>query len=153
MRKFFFAFFLLVSSFLFAQENIDSQVFNMSIDLKVQDGTSSKVVSDHKAQHHAVTGRPVILNINGGNFKASVRFTLYRMSRPEDLMLLTQSSIYFMKDGQRRMLSTAKSIPVKLGEKVLFFPLGVLNNGEKSDYNCVLEMEITKHQQQPASQE
>ena len=51
------------------------------------------------------------------------------------------------------MMSTVKSIPITAGEKVLFFPLGVLNDGEKSGYNCMLEMEVSKYQQQPVSQE
>ncbi|MBO7094352.1 MAG: hypothetical protein J6W33_05570, partial [Spirochaetia bacterium] len=114
--------------------------------------TTARVVSDHKAQHKAGSGRPVVLNINGGNFKAAVRFTVYNMNG-DNLMLLTQSTIYFMNEGRRQMISTAKSIPIKAGEKILFFPMGVLNDGEKSGYNCMLEMVVSKYQQQPVSQE
>ena len=160
MRRLFFAFCLMLSPLLgYAQEtqtlpevSDDSQLFNLSIDLKVQDGTSEKLVSDHKVQHLTVSGKPVTLNIKGGNFKAAVRLTLYRM-QDDNLLLLTQSSIFFINEGRRQMLSTAQSIPVKAGEKVLFFPLGVLNDGNKSGYNCMLEMNISKYQQQPVSQE
>ena len=165
MRKLFFIFCFFVSPILIsaqdspapAGENInvessDSQMFNMAIDLKIQDGTTAPVVSDHKAQHKVVSGRPVTLNINGGNFKAAVRFTLYNRNA-DNLLLLAQSTIAFIKDGHRQMLSTVKSIPIKAGEKVLFFPMGVLNDGEKSGYNCMLEMEVSKYQQQPVSQE
>ena len=133
-------------------ESSDSQMFNMAIDLKIQDGTTAEVVSDHKAHHKVLSGRPVVLNINGGNFKAAVRFTLYNRNA-DNLLLLAQSTIAFIKDGHRQMLSTVKSIPMKAGEKVLFFPMGVLNDGEKSGYNCMLEMEGSKYQQQPVSQE
>ena len=165
MRKLFFIFCFFVSPILIsaqdspapAGENInvessDSQMFNMAIDLKIQDGTTAQVVSDHKAQHKVVSGRPVTLNINGGIFKAAVRFTLYNRNA-DNLLLLAQSTIAFIKDGHRQMLSTVKSIPIKAGEKVLFFPMGVLNDGEKSGYNCMLEMEVSKYQQQPVSQE
>ena len=165
MRKLFFVFCFFISPLMiFAQEgavptseainvdSTDSQVFNMDIDLKVQDGTSAQVVSDHKAHHQTVSGRPVSLNINGGNFKAAVRFTVYNINA-DNLLLLTQSTIFFIKDGQRRMLSTVKSIPIKAGEKVLFFPMGVLKDGDKSNFNCVLEMEVSKYQPQPVSLE
>ena len=163
MRKLFFAFCFFVSPLLvFAQESpasetlnvesSDSQVFNMSIDLKIRDGITAQVVSDHKAHHQTVTGRPVVLNINGGNFKAAIRFTLYQMN-DDNLTLLTQSTIAFISDGRRQMRSIAKSIPIKAGEKILFFPMGVLNDGEKSGYNCMLEMLVSKYQQQPVSQE
>lgn len=165
MRKLFLLFSFFVSPLLiFAQEapalageNInvessDSQMFNMDIDLKIQDGTTAEVVSDHKAHHKVLSGRPVVLNINGGNFKAAVRFTLYNKNS-DNMVLLAQSTIAFIKDGHRQMMSTVKSIPITAGEKVLFFPLGVLNDGEKSGYNCMLEMEVSKYQQQPVSQE
>ena len=108
MRKLFFVFLFLASPLMiFSQENpapsaetinvesADSQVYNMAIDLKIQDGTTAQVVSDHKAQHQTVTGRPVVLNINGGNFKAAVRFTLYQRAA-DNLVLLTQSTIAFL---------------------------------------------------------
>lgn len=166
MRKLFFVFLFIASPLMiFSQENpapsaetinvesADSQVYNMAIDLKIQDGTTAQVVSDHKAQHQTVTGRPVVLNINGGNFKAAVRFTLYQRAA-DNLVLLTQSTIAFISDGHRQMRSIAKSIPIKAGEKILFFPMGVLNDGEKSGYNCMLEMLVSKYQQQqPVSQE
>ena len=153
MRKLFFVFCFFISPLLiFAQENSDSQVYNMDIDLMIQDGSSAQVVSDHKAQHQTVSGRPVTLNINGGNFKAAVRFTVYPI-QADNLLLLAQSTIVFMKEGHRRMLSSAKSIPIKAGEKVLFFPMGVLNDGDKTGYNCKLEMEISKYQNQPVVQE
>ena len=165
MRKLFLLICFLASPLLiFAQENqapsnetinlesSDNQIFNMNIDLKIQDGTSAQVVSDHRAKHQTVSGRPVTLNINGGNFKAAVRFTVYN-KKDDNLLLLTQSTIFFIKDGHRKMLSTVKSIPIKAGEKVLFFPMGVLNDGEKSGYNCMLEMEVSKYQQQPVSLE
>ncbi len=154
MRKFFFIFcFFLVPLLISAQDSVDipetsddNQLFNMNIDLKIQDGVTAQVVSDHKAQHLTVSGRPVTLNIKGGNFKAAVRLTLYHMQN-DNLLLLTQSTIFFINEGRRQMLSTAKSIPIKTGEKVLFFPLGVLNNSEKSGYNCMLEMDVSRYQE------
>ena len=163
MKRLFFAFYFFVFPLLiFAQEtpdaggnldikNSDSQIYNMSIDLKIQDGASAQVVSDHKAQHQTVSGRPVTLNINGGNFKAAVRFFVYPIIA-DNLMLVAQSTIVFMKEGHQRLLSSAKSIPIKAGEKVLFFPMGAFNDGEKSGYKCKLEMEISKYQQ-PGTQE
>ena len=166
MRKLFFIFCFFVSPILiFAQESqaqtseainaesTDAQVFNMSIDLKIQDGVSAQEVSFHKAQHQTVTGRPVILNIKGDNFRGAVRFTLYNQ-HADNLMLLAQSTVAYITEGRRQVLSFAKSIPIKAGEKILFFPMGVLKNGENSGYSCKLEMEVSKYQQQqPGTQE
>ena len=153
MRKLFFILCLSISPVLiFAQENADNQVYSMAVDLKLQDGNSAEDASSHKAQHQIVLGRPVTLTIKGVNFKAAVSFTLYNLQN-ENLALFTQSTISFINKGRWQMLSTVKSIPIKTDEKVLFFPMGVHKNGEKSNYNCMLEMEVSKYQQQPVSQE
>lgn len=164
MRKLFFVFCFFISPLLISAqespapadevidvETSDSQKFNMSIDLKVKDGTE-QVVSDQQVQHLAVSGKPVTLKITGGNFKAAVRLTLYHIAE-EKLLLLTQSSIALLQEGKRQVLSAVKAMPIKEGEKVLFFPLGFIPNAEKTGYNCMLEMDISKYQERPVSQE
>ena len=134
-------------------ENSDSQMFNLSIGLKIKDGVTEQVVSEKPVKHLAMSGKPVILKITAGdNLKAAVRLTLYQKAE-DTLLLLTQSTILMIREGKRQMFSAVKSMPVKIGEKVLFFPLGVLPGSEHTDYNCMLEMDISKYQQQPVSQE
>lgn len=165
MRKLFVLFCLFISPvFISAQEqpvpnnetidveSADNQMYSMSIDLKVKEGDTEKEVLDKPMQHLAVSGKPVVLKITGGNFKAAVRLTLYQKAE-DTLVLLTQSTISMFSEGKRRVLSTAKSMPIKTGEKVLFFPLGVIPDAEKTGYNCMLEMDISKYQQKPVSQE
>ena len=133
-------------------ESTDSQKFNMSIDLKVKDGDIEKKILDNPVQHLAVSGKPVTLKITGSNFKAAVRLTLYQTAG-DTLQLLAQSSISLIKEGKKQVLSAVRSMPIKAGEKVLFFPLGVLPNAEKTGYNCMLEMDVSKYQEKPVSQE
>ena len=133
-------------------ESTDSQKFNMSIDLKVKDGDIEKKILDNPVQHLAVSGKPVTLKITGSNFKAAVRLTLYQTAG-DTLQLLAQSSISLIKEGKKQVLSAVRSMPIKAGEKVLFFPLGVLPNAEKTGYNCMLEMDVSKYQPRPVSQE
>ncbi len=165
MRKLFFAFCFFLSPLLLSAQEVsepadeginvessDNQMYTMSIDLKVKDGLSEKVVTDRQVQHLAVSGKPVTLKITGGNFKAAVRFTLYQKAE-DTLLLLTQSTIFMINEGRKQMFSAVKSVPIKTGEKVLFFPLGVLPAADKAGYNCMLEMDINKYHQQPVSQE
>ena len=134
-------------------ENSDSQMFNLSIGLKIKDGVTEQVVSQKPVQHLAMSGKPVILKITSGdNLKAAVRLTLYQKAE-DTLLLLTQSTILMVKEGKRQMFSAVKSMPVRIGEKVLFFPLGVLPGADNTGYNCMLEMDISKYQQKPVSQE
>ena len=166
MRKLFFIFCFFLSPLLIpAQESApaadevidvessDSQMFNLSVALKIKDGVTEKVVSEKPVQHLATSGKPVILKITAGdNLKAAVRLTLYQKTE-DTLLLLTQSTILMVREGRRQMFSAVKSMPVKIGEKVLFFPLGVLPGTENTGYNCMLEMNISKYQQKPVSQD
>ena len=166
MRKLFFVFCFFLSPLLMSAqesvpasdevidvENSDSQMFNLSIGLKIKDGVTEQVVSQKPVQHLAMSGKPVILKITSGdNLKAAVRLTLYQKAE-DTLLLLTQSTILMVKEGKRQMFSAVKSMPVRIGEKVLFFPLGVLPGADNTGYNCMLEMDISKYQQKPVSQE
>ena len=134
-------------------ESSENQMFNLSINLKVNDGVTEKVVSDKPVQHLTVSGKPVILKITSGeNLKAAVRLTVYQKAE-DSLVLLAQSTIMMVKEGKRQMLSAVKSMPIKMGEKVLFFPLGVSHDANKTGYNCMLEMDVTKYQQKTVSQD
>ena len=133
-------------------EVTDSQIYNMSIDLKIKEGDIEKEILNGPVQHLAVSGKPVTLKISGSNFKAAVRFTLYQQAE-DTLLLLTQSTIFMLKEGKKQMLSAVKSMPIKTGEKVLFFPLGVFPKAETTGYNCMLEMDVSKYQPRPVSQE
>lgn len=166
MRKLFLAFcFFLTPLLMFAQdgnapsdeiinvESSDTQMFNLSINLKINDGVTERFVSDKPVQHLAVSGKPVILKITSGeNLKAAVRFTLYEQAE-DTLLLLTQSTIMMIKEGKKQMFSAVKSMPIKTGEKVLFFPMGFMPKSEKSGYNCMLELDVTKYQQKTVSQD
>ena len=123
-------------------------MYNMAINLKVANGADEKILKN--IQYTTISGKPVTLNLNGGNFKAAVRLTLYHMDA-EHMLLLTQSTICVMTEGRRQVLSTAKSMPVKMGEKVLYFPLGVLPSDE-AGYSCMLEMDVSQYQK-PVVQE
>ena len=168
MKKLFFIFcFFLSPILMFAQEEsapadeivnvegTDAQMFNMSIDLKINDGVTAKTVASKPVQQLTELGKPVTLKISSGeNLKAAVQFTLYESKNAKDtLVLYAQSRIVMIKEGKKQMLSAVKSMHIKTGEKVLFFPLGFMQNTEKSGYNCMLELDVTKYQQKTVSQD
>ena len=133
--------FLAAPFYLFAQDS----AYNVSMELKITDGTNQQTVSDSHVNHVTTAGKPVTLNINGGNFKAAVIITLYNQGE-DSLVLLTQSRVV-STDGEKKVLATAKSIPVELGEKILYFPRGILSKPNKDGYSCILELQVTRQMQ------
>lgn len=133
---------------LFAQDEKprsgETPLYDISMELKLSDGVNRQSVSDSRVNHVTFAGKPVALNINGGNFKASILLTLYHQESGS-LVLLTQSRVVSTGE-EKRALATAKSIPVELGEKILFFPLGMLSKLDNGSYNCILELQVSQHQ-------
>ncbi|MCQ2604127.1 MAG: hypothetical protein MJ215_03675 [Spirochaetia bacterium] len=123
----------------------DTSLYNMNIGLKVTGTESGDSLVNSYADKTVFSGRPVHLNLKGSNFKAAIQLTLFNTAAG-GMVLLAQSTV-FCRGDRDRVLSTVKSIPVNMGEKILFFPLGVLSAGEQDKYECLLEINITDHQQ------
>ena len=83
----------------------------------------------------------------GENIRIDVVFTPYQ-EEDGNLLLVAQGQVWYSEVSEvskvkTRYLTSIQSLPVSLGEKVLFFPLGVSNEeaGTKT-LNIQLEVEI-----------
>jgi hypothetical protein len=92
-----------------------------------------------------IPGRPVAVRIKGGNILINATLTPYQ-DQTGKLILVAQGQIWYTEaDTESRVQyhSSLKSIPVSLGERVFFFPLGRADDISAVDsFNIVLEIEI-----------
>lgn len=87
-------------------------------------------------------GRSVAVRLLGENIRIDAVFTPYQQEDGE-LLLVAQGQIWFSEAAETKYLTTFQSIPVSLGEKVLFFPLGFSEQfAEKSTFTLQIEVEI-----------
>ncbi len=93
-----------------------------------------------KSSKVTIPGRSIAIKLLGENLRVEVVFTPYqRESGVWDLV--AQGQVWYSEAPQKttRYLTTLESIPVSLGEKVLFFPLGF---SEQQTFTLQLEIEI-----------
>ncbi|HEB11837.1 MAG TPA: hypothetical protein ENI06_11565 [Spirochaetales bacterium] len=92
-----------------------------------------------------IPGRSIAVKLLGENIRIFVVLTPYWQENGK-LLLVAQGEVLIseMAESEVKYLSTVKSIPISLGEKVLFFPLGVSRELRKS-FNIELEIEILSY--------
>lgn len=92
-----------------------------------------------------IPGKSIAVKLFGENIRIFVMLTPYWQENGK-LLLVAQGEVLLseMAESEVKYLSTVKSIPVSLGEKVLFFPLGVSQELRKS-FNIQLEIEILSY--------
>jgi hypothetical protein len=120
------------------------QVLSMNIAARVSE-SGEEAVWRVESSKCTVPGRSVSVKIVGKNIVILADFTPY-VDADSSIVLVAQGHVWISPDGGEplKYLSALKSIPVRMGEKVLFFPLGVKSVEAASDtiYNIELEIEV-----------
>jgi len=93
------------------------------------------------------SGQSVSVNLRANNLNIAVLFIPYFVNE-NSIMLLSKSKVIlkYVNYSGGRYYSTIDSIPLKLGEKALFFPLGLLQDKVENISSCVLEIEVLYHE-------
>ena len=94
-----------------------------------------------------IPGRSVAVRLVGDNIRVDAVFTPVEQ---EDgtLLLVAQGQIWLKGASETKYLTTFQSIPVDLGEKVLFFPLGFSGAlASRSTFTLQIEVEIFPYRQ------
>lgn len=93
-----------------------------------------------------IPGRAVNVEVNGSNLRIRAVFTPY-LGEDGELELVAQGQVW-LDDGPEaptRYVATYRSVPLSLGEKLLFFPLGVAE-GVADEVTLKLEVEIVRYE-------
>ena len=93
-----------------------------------------------------IPGRSVDIQITGKNIRVHAVFTPYR-NEDDDLILVAQGQIWLSEPPEQeiRYASTYRSIPISLGEKILFFPLGMSGEIVDTEFTLRVEIQIVPH--------
>ena len=92
-----------------------------------------------------ISGRSVNVDVTGSNLRIHAVFTPY-LDAAGGLELVAQGQVW-LDDGPEtpaRYVATYRSVPLSLGEKLLFFPLGVADVA--AEVTLKLEVEIVRYQ-------
>lgn len=153
MKKFGFVLLLLALtvSGLEARDNSLEDAFQALLDKALQLNIVARIlppgtqpVWNMKSSKVTIPGKSVAVRLVGKDLRIDVVFTPYQ-EEDGKLLLVAQGQVWLMEAPERetRYISSFKSIPISLGEKVLFFPLGF--SGEltrKESFIIQLEIEV-----------
>jgi hypothetical protein len=122
-------------------ESLIDQALQLNITAKVLPPGETPVWNSASSKV-TLPGRAVAVRLVGDKLHIDVVFTPYQEENGE-LLLVAQGQIWMAGAKETRYFTTFKSVPVDVGEKVLFFPLGLSPNMQQSDtFTLQIEVEI-----------
>jgi hypothetical protein len=92
-----------------------------------------------------IPGRAVDVEVTGTNLHVRAVFTPY-MSESGDLTLVAQGQVWWAEapEAPARYVTTYRSVPLSLGQKLLFFPLGI-HDDVADEVTLKLEIEVSRY--------
>lgn len=116
--------------------------YSINFSLRIFDDSNSPILNSSWSRV-TVSGKPVSVNLKASNLQIAAVFIPYYVDETS-LVLLTQGKVMLkpvnLADG--KYFSTVDSLPLRIGEKALFFPLGLIEEKMENISSCVLEIEV-----------
>ena len=142
---------LLSGLFPLAAEDMDLDDFEALLDEALQLNITARVlppnaqpVWDVRSSKLTIPGRSIAVKMVGENVRVDVVLTPY-LAEGRELVLVAQGQVWLSEAPEEavKYLATIESMPISLGEKVLFFPLGVdVKLPETQSFTIQLEIEV-----------
>ena len=121
-----------------------TQVLNMNIEARISE-FGEDAVWKIESSKNTIPGRSVSVKLVGDNIVVLADFTPY-VDVDSSIVLVAQAHVWISPQGGKPLeyFTALNSIPVRMGEKVLFFPLGVtsMETNQDNTYNIELEIHI-----------
>lgn len=94
-----------------------------------------------------ISGRGVLVLLEGSNVVVQAEFTPYRQERTGGIILVAQGQTWIQEeDGSKHLVyrTAFQSMPIELDEPILFFPLGAEPDPRDANVNIELEVRVAQ---------
>lgn len=127
-------------------ESLDSllqQVLQLDISLRVVDPQIEETVWTAEVERVTVSGRTVSVRLEGVNVVIEAEFTPY-WDEAEQLLLVAHGRTWtrFSESAEPTYHSSFTTLPINLGEPIVFLPLGVSQVPVETDRHGRLDIEL-----------
>jgi len=142
-----------------AAEDLDLNDLEGLLDEALQLNITAKVlppndqpVYDVRSSKLTIPGRSIAVKMVGENVRVDVVLTPY-LADNNELVLVAQGQVWLSEVPEEAVKyhATIKSLPIELGEKVLFFPLGLDGRlselAETQSFTIQLEIEVLAYKE------
>ncbi len=103
---------------------------------------NSEVIWNVESSEVTVSGRTVTVKLKGESIRILAEITPYILDDGSILLVAKGDVLMSSADEGLQYKTTLKSLPVNLGEKAFFFPLGVAFDSDKNIYTIQLEIQV-----------
>lgn len=121
---------------------LQDNVFSVNVIGRIYD--SGEVSSwEMEVTKYTISGRSVSLRLEGKKLVVIANITPY-VDEEDGVLLVAQGQVWVDEPGEElvKYSSTMKSLPISLGDKVYFYPLGLSQNYESEMFILELEIQI-----------
>ncbi len=107
-------------------------------------GKDRENIWNTKSRKITVSGKSVSITLEGENLTVSAHLIPF-LNEGGSIFLVAKGEVWVQQspDEEKKYYSTVKSLPIKPGESVIFFPTGVLMDTEENNvYTIELEIQV-----------
>ncbi|MDX9801068.1 MAG: hypothetical protein RBT69_07020 [Spirochaetia bacterium] len=122
------------------EKKIKSYTINLAI--RIFDDLDKTIVNSSWSRS-TISGKPITINLKAGNLQIAAAFIPYYVDE-KNVVLLAQGKVMLKPVNltEGKYYSTVDSLPLKIGEKAFFLPLGLIDEKMENISSCVLEIEV-----------
>ena len=127
---------------------LENNAINIEIITRIVD-EQGLTVWDAEMSRITISGKSVKVKLQGVNILVITDITPY-IRNDNTVLLVSQGEIWIGSPESEEMnhYSTIKSLPVSMGESIMFFPLGVIKAIDKKIYNIELEIQVNPNKRE-----
>lgn len=143
-----------------ALRELADTAMGVHITARITEG-SQQTVWDMDVTRVTISGRAVTVRLDGSNITVVAKFTPYRDS-DDSILLVAQGQTWISRDGDTQQVdyqTAFESMPIELGETVVFLPLGDneltmdVETDEPATFNIELEVTVVPYDGETATNE
>ncbi|MFP4179037.1 MAG: hypothetical protein ACLFNZ_00865 [Spirochaetaceae bacterium] len=119
----------------------------VSVDINVRIiGEEGESVWNAESRRLTVSGRSVTVTMEGDNIEIHAQIIPF-INQDNTILLVAKGEVWIGSGTkeEKEYYSTMKSLPVKAGESIMFFPVGVAVDTDKNVYSIEMEIKVTPY--------
>jgi hypothetical protein len=120
----------------------------VSVDISARiTGEEGQNVWNTESRRLTVSGRSVTVSLDGDNIRVVAHIIPF-LNDDNSILLVAKGEVWIHSDTdeETEYYSTMKSLPVKAGESIMFFPVGVAVDVDKNVYSIEMEIRVSPYE-------
>ena len=102
---------------------------------------------DMEVNKLTISGKTITVRLSGKNLTVTAELTPYKQS-DSSILLVAQGQVWLTPPGEEavKYTSAIQSLPIKAGDKVYFYPLGVSKKEKEPPFSIELEIMVSPYE-------